>query len=38
MNYASSEVREKLVNSESLDHAMNLKVLEYIDNHSLYTV
>ena len=38
MNYASSEVREKLVNSDSLDHAMSLKVLEYIDNHSLYTV
>ena len=38
MNYASSEVRQKLVKSESLDHAMDLTVLEYIDNHSLYTL
>lgn len=37
MNYASSEVRQKLVKSETLDYAMNLTVLEYIDNHSLYT-
>jgi nicotinate-nucleotide adenylyltransferase len=38
MTYASSEVRQKLVKSETLDYAMNLTVLEYIDNHSLYTL
>tara|TARA_Y100000385_G_scaffold169888_1_gene175878 strand:+ start:9086 stop:9724 length:639 start_codon:yes stop_codon:yes gene_type:complete len=38
MNYASSEVRQKLVKSESLDHAMDSTVLEYIDKHSLYTL
>ena len=37
MTYASSELRQKLVKSETLDYAMNLTVLEYIDNHSLYT-